>query len=203
MSKIKTRFAPSPTGFLHIGSLRTALYNYLFAKQHQGKFLLRIEDTDQSRSVKNADKQLISVLSKMGLNYDEGPIMGRGTQISEKGQTGPYFQSKRLKIYQEYAKILVEQDKAYYCFCSAERLDKLRTEQQLNKQAPKYDGCCKKLTENEKIQKLQSRSPYVIRLKVPKQGSVKFNDLIRGSVEIKNEEIDEQVLIKSDGFPTY
>jgi len=204
MSKyIKTRFAPSPTGYLHIGGLRGALYAYLFAKQNKGKFILRIEDTDQSRYVENAEKNIISTLQNIGLNWDEGPFLDKESNIKEKGQNGPYFQSKRLKIYQEYSQKLIEDGHAYYCFCSTERLNNLRQSQQAHNEPSKYDGCCRKLTKNEINQKLQNKELYVIRLKMPKSGEVKFNDLIRGEVKFQMEDIDDQVLIKSDGFPTY
>ncbi|MBU1036990.1 glutamate--tRNA ligase [Patescibacteria group bacterium] len=201
--KIKTRFAPSPTGQLHIGGLRTALYNYLFTKQHKGKFVLRIEDTDRSRYVENAEIKLIQTLSKIGLNWDEGPVMGKTTEITEKGQNKPYFQSKRVKIYQEYAEKLIKSGNAYYCFCSEDRLKKLREKQQQNNQPTRYDGLCRKLSETEIQKKLQNQEPFVIRLKVPQSGEVTFKDIIRGQVKIQTEDIDDQILFKSDGFPTY
>ena len=200
---IKTRFAPSPTGYLHIGGLRTALYSYLFAKQNRGKFILRIEDTDQSRAVPGAEKQLIEALQKMGLKWHEGPIMDKTPSLAEKGQNGPYFQSKRLKIYQEYVQKLLANGNAYYCFCSTGRLADLREKQQAEKLPSKYDGCCRKLTESEIKTKLETGDPKVIRLKVPENREVVFTDLIRGEVKISSAEIDDQVLIKSDGYPTY
>ena len=208
---IKTRFAPSPTGFLHIGGLRGALYSYLYAKQHKGKFILRIEDTDQSRYVSGAEKNIISTLQKIGLNWDEGPYLDKHSTIKEKGGFGPYFQSKRLKIYQEYAQKLIDSGDAYYCFCTPERLTELRSKQQENKLQPKYDGCCRKFIEKYKNSKFKIRNsklfvnnnPCVIRLKVPESGEIKFNDLIRGEVKFQMEDVDDQVLIKSDGFPTY
>ena len=200
-NKIKTRFAPSPTGYLHIGGLRTALYNYLFAKQNRGKMILRIEDTDQERQVKDAEKQLISTLQKMGLKWAEGPQLNKTLSITEKGRNRPYFQSKRLKIYQEYAQKLVDSGNAYYCICSKERLEKLRKEQQAKKLPPKYDGYCRTQIPNNKSQ--MPNCDFVIRLRVPEQGSIKFKDLIRGEIKIDFSEVDDQVLIKSDGFPTY
>jgi len=201
---IKTRFAPSPTGYLHIGGLRTALYNYLFAKQNQGKFFLRIEDTDQTRYVAGAEKALLLTLQKMGLKSDEGPRMDKSLRIKEKGKNGPYFQSKRLKIYQEYAQKLVEKGQAYYCFCSEERLADLRAKQQANEQPSRYDGLCRKLSENVMKSKLQNPIfKFVIRLKVPESGEVVFKDIIRGEVKFQTEDIDDQILLKSDGFPTY
>lgn len=200
---IKTRFAPSPTGYLHIGGLRTALYAYIFAVQNKGKFILRIEDTDQSREVTGAAEKLLETLTKMDLEWSEGPYLDKDLKIREKGSNGPYFQSQRLKIYQEYAQKLINEDKAYYCFCSQQKLSDLRLKQQENKEQPKYDQCCRKLTESEVKEKSKRGLPFVIRLKVPAGSQVVFNDLIRGEVKISTKEIDDQVLIKSDGFPTY
>lgn len=193
---IKTRFAPSPTGYLHIGGLRTALYNYLYAKQNGGVFVLRIEDTDQKREVRGAVESLIQTMQKMGLNWDEGPMLDKDLNLTEKGQNGPYLQSKRLKIYQEYAQKLLETKNAYICDCSPERLEKVRQAQEARKEAPRYDGHCRNLD-------LKTDTAYTIRLKVPSDREVVFTDLIRGEVKFKTSEIDDQVLIKSDGFPTY
>ncbi len=200
---IKTRFAPSPTGYLHIGGLRTALYNYLYAKQNKGKFVLRIEDTDQKREVKGALESLMQTLKNLGLNWDEGPKRGIITKITNKGQNGPYLQSKRLKIYQKYAQKLLESGQAYYCFCSEERLANLKQEQEEKKLPPKYDGLCQKLSPEEINSKLKAENLKVIRLKVPQNREVVFNDLIRGQIKFKASEIDDQILMKSDGFPTY
>lgn len=185
--EIKVRFAPSPTGFLHIGSLRTALYNWLFARKYKGKLILRIEDTDQTRLVKGAVENILESLSWYGLDYDEGPI----------------FQSKRFSVYKEYADQLVKEGHAYHCFCSQQRLDELRKFQEANKLAPKYDGFCRNLSEKKIKEKIAKNAPYVIRLKVPEEGSVEFEDIIKGKVIFENKNIDDQVLIKSDGFPTY
>ncbi len=201
--KVKTRFAPSPTGYLHIGGLRSALFSYLFAKQYNGKFILRIEDTDRSRYVEGAELQIINSLQKMGLNWDEGPYLINDTKFKEKGQNGPYFQSKRLKIYKEYLKKLISSKKAYYCFCTEERLEKLRAEQQSQKQPTKYDNKCRNLTESEVNRKLINNEKYVVRLKVPDKGEIKFNDIIRSQVSFQVEDVDDQILIKSDGYPTY
>lgn len=184
---IKTRFAPSPTGYLHIGGLRTALYNYLFAKNNKGKFILRIEDTDRSRYIKDADKQLVSTIKSFGLNFDKGPI----------------YQSKRLKIYKKFADQLIKEKKAYYCFCSKERLDTLRETQEKNKQVPKYDRHCLSLSDEEIQKKLKNKESYVIRMKLPDDENIIFNDLVYGEVKINSNDLDDQVLIKSDGFPTY
>ncbi len=184
---IKTRFAPSPTGYLHIGGLRTALYNYLFAKNQNGKFALRIEDTDRSRYVENADKELVKAIKSFRLNFDDGPI----------------YQSKRLKTYKKYADQLVSEGKAYYCFCSKERLDEARKNQEKNKQVPKYDRHCLALSKEEIEEKLKNKENYVIRLKLPDNTDIIFNDLVYGEIKINTHDIDDQVLIKSDGFPTY
>lgn len=183
---IKTRFAPSPTGYLHIGSLRTVVYNYFFAKKHNGIFLLRIEDTDRERFVEGATESLIETLKRLDLNFDEGP----------------YVQSERLPIYQKHAKQLIDSGNAYYCFCSKERLEQLREQQQIAKQTTKYDRLCCKLSHEEIQKRLSANESHVIRMKIPEGKSV-FHDEIRGDVVIDNSEIDDQVLLKADGFPTY
>lgn len=183
---VKTRFPPSPTGFLHVGSLRTALYNYYFAKKHHGTFLLRIEDTDQTRLVEGAVEALIRTLHRMDITYDEGP----------------YIQSERLQIYKEHALKLVEKQKAYYCFCQKERLEKLRQSQAATKRPSKYDRACLKLSQNEIASRLAKNEPHVIRMQIP-EGKTTFVDEVRGSITIDNNEIDDQVLLKTDGFPTY
>lgn len=198
---VKTRFPPSPTGFLHIGSLRTALYNYLFAKKHKGTFLIRVEDTDRERYVKGAVESLIRTLETVGMSYDEGPILVDG-KLSEKGSNGPYTQSQRLPIYKEHAQKLVEQGSAYYCFCSKERLEELRNQQQIAKLQTKYDRCCLKLDPEEITRRLSAGESHVIRLMIP-GGETTFHDEIRGSITISNSEIDDQVLMKTDGYPTY
>jgi len=165
--------------------------------------VLRIEDTDQKREVKGAVEALITTLQKMGLNWDEGPVLDSSLNLGEKGQNGPFLQSKRVDLYQEYASELIGQGKAYYCFCTEERLAKLREEQEANKQAPRYDGLCRNLVGDEIENKLKQGLNKVIRLKIPQEREVAFKDLIRGEVKFKSSEIDDQVLIKSDGFPTY
>ncbi|MCC6866752.1 MAG: glutamate--tRNA ligase [Ignavibacteria bacterium] len=192
---IRVRFAPSPTGYLHLGSLRTALFNYLFAKHNNGKFILRIEDTDQSRKVEGAVENLINILNDMGLKYDEGPIAG--------GEYGPYFQSERLDIYKKYCDELLANGYAYYAFETAQELDEMRKIQQMQGKQTMYNRRARNLTENEINEKIASGVPYVIRLKVPLNEEIKFNDLIRGNVKIETNMIDDQVLLKSDGFPTY
>jgi len=187
MSKVRVRIAPSPTGEnLHIGNVYTALLNFVFARQNNGKFIVRIEDTDRTRLIPGAEKRILSSLKWLGLTYDEGPDID--------GPFGPYRQSKRLNLYRQYAEQLVKSGHAYYCSCSPERLDKMRKEQQAKGFPTLYDGKCKN---NLKSQK------YVIRLNVPEEGMTEFNDLIRGKISFENKLIDDQVLLKSDGYPTY
>lgn len=200
--KIRVRFAPSPTGYMHIGNFRTALYTYLFAKKNGGNFILRIEDTDQKRFVPDALEKLINILNWAGFEYTEGPILAVG-QLKEVGEHGPYIQSERLDIYKKYADELLNKDFAYRCFCSPERLEEMRNTQLANKQAPMYDRTCLKLSEKEIQEKLKNNELFVIRQKINTEGETEFNDLIRGSVKIKNELLDDQVLLKSDGYPTY
>lgn len=192
---IITRFAPSPTGYLHIGSLRTVLYNYLYAKQKDGKFLLRIEDTDQSRYVEGSVENLQNVLASVGLIPDEGP--------NNPGTKGPYFQSERLDIYKKYIDELIERDEAYYCFCTSERLAELREEQQSLGLPTRYDKKCRYLTPEEVQEKLDAGLSYTVRLKVPENTEVSFHDTIRGTITIPSKDVDDQVLLKADGFPTY
>lgn len=192
---VRTRMAPSPTGEMHVGSLATALKNYAFAKRHGGSFILRIEDTDKTREVEGGVAAIQDILKKYSIICDEGPEIG--------GDFGPYIQSERLAIYPEYAKKLVADNKAYYCFCSQERIEKLRDEQREHKIPPKYDGLCKSLTTQEVESKVAANEKYVIRLKVPTNQEITFDDWIRGPITINSDIIDDQVLIKSDGFPTY
>ncbi|VAX15290.1 Glutamyl-tRNA synthetase @ Glutamyl-tRNA(Gln) synthetase, partial [hydrothermal vent metagenome] len=192
----RVRFAPSPTGYLHVGGLRTALYNYLFAKRNGGKFILRIEDTDRNRFVEGAVENLIDTINWVGLDYDEGPNKG--------GDFEPYFQSERLDIYKKYADQLIEQGDAYRCFCTPERLKALREEQQKAKlPQAKYDKHCLLLSKEEIEQNLAEGKPHVVRLNVRSGDSVIIDDIVRGRVEFTRDVIDDQVLIKTDGFPTY
>ncbi|OGD67095.1 glutamate--tRNA ligase [Candidatus Berkelbacteria bacterium RIFCSPHIGHO2_12_FULL_36_9] len=192
---IRVRFAPSPTGEIHIGSVRTALFNFLFAKHHKGKIVLRIEDTDVKRFVKGATERLIKGLKWLGIEFDESPEKG--------GKFKPYVQSERLGLYQQFAQQLVENGHAYYCFCTEERLKKLRDEQEKKKQAPMYDRTCLSLLHGAIVSLLKKKTPYVIRMKIPYSSSTEFDDLIRGHISINNSTIDDQILIKSDGMPTY
>jgi glutamyl-tRNA synthetase len=192
----RVRFAPSPTGYLHVGGLRTALYNYLFAKRNNGTFVLRIEDTDRNRFVEGAVENLIKALKWAGLDFDEGPETG--------GDFGPYMQSQRLDIYKKYADELIEKGKAYYCFCTPERLKALKEEQEKQKlPQAKYDKLCLHLTKKEVENKLASGIPKVVRLNVEENHTIKFDDIIREHVEFESNNVDDQVLIKSDGYPTY
>lgn len=192
---VRVRFAPSPTGHMHIGSARTALYNYLLAKQTGGKFILRIEDTDQKRYVEGTEQELMDGLRWLGLNYDEGPDVG--------GEYGPYRQTERKAIYQEQIKILLENGSAFPCFCTAERLAAVRQEQQKYKQQTGYDGHCKQISPIEAKSRMESGEPHVIRFNMPREGRTVVNDLLRGQIVIENRTLDDSVLIKSDGLPTY
>ncbi len=196
MNKVKTRFAPSPTGRMHVGNLRTALYAYLIAKHEGGTFMLRIEDTDQERYVEGAVEIINRTLAKTGLIHDEGP--------DKDGGCGPYVQSERQKagIYMEYAKKLIEKGEAYYCFCDKERLDSLKQEV-AGKEIVVYDKHCLNLPKEEIEAKLAAGVPFVIRQNVPKEGTTRFVDEIYGTIEVPNAELDDMILIKSDGYPTY
>ncbi len=195
MNRVRTRFAPSPTGFLHVGGLRTALYNYLLAKKGNGDFILRIEDTDQSRKVEGAMENLIDTLHWAGVEFDEGP--------GKEGSFGPYIQSQRLSLYQRYAHQLTEEDKAYYCFCTPERLEEVRRKQIAAKISASYDRHCRALTKEEAEKRRKAGEPFVIRMKVPLEGELTFTDIIRGEVTIAHKILDDQVILKSDGYPTY
>lgn len=202
MKEVRLRFAPSPTGYLHIGGLRTALYNYLFAKHNNGKFILRIEDTDQTRFVEGAIENLIEALHWAGIEYDEGVFVEDG-KVVEKGDYGPYIQSKRLDTYKKYVDELIEKGHAYYCFCSKERLDQVREEQKVKGLVPKYDGLCRNISIEEAKKRIANGEEYVVRQKLPHNYDIKFHDLVRGDIVINTNDIDDQVLLKSDGFPTY
>jgi glutamyl-tRNA synthetase len=203
MEKIRVRFAPSPTGFLHIGGLRTALYDYLFARKHEGDFLLRIEDTDQKRFVPNALEKFIESLHWAGLDYSEGVYLENG-KVIQKGEYGPYIQSERLEIYRKYAEELIEMGHAYYCFCEPVRLEKMKEEKMKNKQAAMYDKYCLKNVSPEDVNNnLKNNIQFTIRMKVTANETVKFQDLVRGEISFETNNIDDQILIKSDGFPTY
>ena len=193
--RVRVRFAPSPTGYLHVGGARTAIFNWLFAKHMGGDFLLRIEDTDQTRYDEKAFHELIADLKWLGLTWDEGPEMG--------GPHEPYFQSQRLSHYQEYSRQLVDGGHAYPCFCTSERIDALREQQKLNKLPSSYDRLCRNIPVDVAAQRVRDGDKHVIRLKVPFHGVTVFNDFIRGSIEYQNRILDDMVLLKTDGFPTY
>ncbi len=192
-NKVTTRFAPSPTGFMHIGNLRTALYSYLLAKSQGGNFILRIEDTDQERLVEGAVDVILDTLKATGISYDEGPLVG--------GEHGPYIQSERLPIYREYAEKLIDGGHAYYCFCSKERLDSLKDENGIGG----YDGHCREMnyTSEDAARHKAEGGHVVIRQKMPEEGKTSYVDMVYGEVEIDNSELRDQVLIKDDGYPTY
>lgn len=200
---VRVRFAPSPTGFVHIGSLRTALYNYLFAKKMGGEYILRVEDTDQSRLVDGAIENMLNAMEWAGIEHDEGVALDENGTIVQKGNYGPYIQSERLDIYKEYIKELLDSGKAYYCFCTKERLDEVREKQKEAGETPRYDGHCRDLSKEEVKKRLASGEPYVIRLRLPENHVIKFTDLVRGETEFNTNDLDDQVLIKTDGFPTY
>lgn len=193
----RTRFAPSPTGYMHVGNLRTALYAYLAAKAggQDGTFILRVEDTDQERFVEGAMDVIYQTLRETGLNWDEGPDVG--------GPVGPYIQSERGEIYAKYARQLIEQGDAYYCFCDKERLDEMKTLQRASSIAPKYDRHCLRLSKEEIAEKLAAGVPHVIRQRIPDEGTVTFHDEIRGDITVECATLDDQVLVKADGMPTY
>jgi len=195
MNNIRLRFAPSPTGFLHIGNLRTALFGYLIAQNLGGKFILRIEDTDQKREVNDAVDKLLNVLSWVGIDFDEGPHRG--------GPFAPYTQTERLDIYQKYIQELLDKDLAYHCFCSAERLEEMREKQTANKLAPRYDRACRDLTREEVEKRIAQGEKYVIRQKMPLTGEIKVYDELRGEISFQASDLEDHVLIKSDGVPTY
>ena len=193
--EVRTRFAPSPTGYMHIGNLRTALYEYLIAKSQGGKFILRIEDTDQERQVEGAVDVIYNTLRMTGLKHDEGPDIG--------GDYGPYVQSERMGMYMDYAKELVEKGEAYYCFCTKERLESLKESNAEGAAFAKYDRHCLGLSKEEVQAKLDAGEPFVIRQKMPDSGTTTFSDVVYGDITVENTELDDQILMKADGFPTY
>ncbi len=193
--KVRTRYAPSPTGFMHIGNLRTAIFEYLLAKKYDGDFILRIEDTDQEREVEGAIDFIYDTLKLCNFKIDEGP--------NNPGKYGPYIQSERKEIYAKYAKELVEKGKAYYCFCTEEDIKKDREEAEKRGKAYFYDGKCSRLLKSEIEEKLKNNVPYVIRQKMPKYGITEVNDLLYGKIKIDNSILEDQILLKSDGYPTY
>ncbi|MEG1984559.1 MAG: glutamate--tRNA ligase [Oscillospiraceae bacterium] len=194
LSNVRTRFAPSPTGYMHVGNLRTALYAYLLAKKNGGSFILRIEDTDQERYVEGSVDIIYNTLKDAGLNWDEGPDIG--------GPYAPYVQSERMGDYIKYARKLVENGGAYYCFCTKEELEARCASTEIDGIA-RYDGHCKQLSEQEVKKRIDAGAPYIIRQKMPTSGTTVFHDLVYGDIEVDNAELEDQILIKSDGMPTY
>lgn len=190
-NEARTRFAPSPTGYMHVGNLRTALYTYLIARNLGGKFILRIEDTDQGRLVEGATDVIYKTLVECGLEHDEGPDIG--------GPVGPYIQTERRDLYGKYAELLIQKGAAYRCFCTKERLEELHA----NDPTAKYDGHCAHLSQEEINEKLAAGVPYVIRQRIPQEGTTTFSDVVFGDITVENSTLDDQVLIKSDGLPTY
>lgn len=191
----RTRFAPSPTGYMHIGNLRTALYTYIIARKYGGKFILRIEDTDQGRFVEGATEVIYDTLRKCGLEWDEGPDIG--------GPVGPYIQSERMGLFKEYAEQLVKSGHAYYCFCTKERMEQVHEEQRAKGITPTYDRHCRELPQEEVDKLLAEGVPYVIRQKVPLDGTTTFHDELYGDITVPNADLDDQILLKADGMPTY
>jgi glutamyl-tRNA synthetase len=192
---VRVRFAPSPTGHMHLGSARTALYDYLFTRRTGGKFVLRIEDTDLKRFVPGAEQEIMDGLRWLGIPYDEGPDVG--------GPYGPYRQTERMDIYHQHAEILIEKGHAYPCFCSPERLEKMRQEQQQRKETPRYDGTCRQLSPDEAARKVAGGEKHVIRFKMPESGSTTAHDLLRGDIIVENTNIGDYVIVTSSGSPTY
>jgi glutamyl-tRNA synthetase len=193
---VRVRYAPSPTGMPHVGNIRTALFNWVFARHHGGKFIVRIEDTDRTRFVEGSEQAILHSLRWLGLDWDEGPEVG--------GSHAPYYQSQRLEIYQRIARQLVEEGKAYQCFCTPEELEQMRAQQRAQgAAATMYDRRCRKLTPAEVKAREESGLPYVIRFKMPLEGTAEYDDLIHGRTVFQNKLTDDFVMLKSDGFPTY
>ena len=195
MNPVRVRFAPSPTGHTHLASGRTALYNYLLARQTGGQFILRIEDTDQKRYVPGSEKELIDSLHWLGINWDEGPDVG--------GPYGPYYQTQRKDMYQEYAQKLIEAGHAYYCFCTPERLEQVRKEQRSRKENPRYDGLCRRLDPGKAQKRVAAGEQHVVRIKMPDTGSITAHDLIRGDITVDHSAMDDHVIVRSDGLALY
>lgn len=205
MKEVRLRFAPSPTGYVHIGGLRTALYNYLYARGQKGKFILRIEDTDRTRYVEGAIENLIKELKWAGIDIDEGVSLDEAGNIINVGDCKPYIQSERVKqgIYDKYVDRLIEEGKAYYCFCTKERLDHIREAQKADGKIAKYDGFCRGVSLEEARERIAKGEEHVVRMKLPANKDISFDDAIKGRITINTDDMDDQVLIKSDGFPTY
>lgn len=200
---VRVRFAPSPTGRMHVGNFRSALYNYLFARKHGGVFFVRIEDTDRTRLVENGVQGILRTLSSMGLTYDEGPFLNEDGSVDQRGSKGPYIQSERLEIYRTHLNQLLEHGEAYPCFCTPERLEELRAAQEAAKLPTGYDRRCRDLAREESQRRIDAGERVVYRAKMPLEGETEIEDAVRGAVSFKNALLDDYVLLKSDGFPTY
>jgi len=200
---MRTRFAPSPTGFLHVGGVRTALFAWLMAKKTKGTFVLRLEDTDRAREVPGAAGNILKTLAWAGLSPDEGVMLDAQGKITEKGSFGPYIQSKRTELYREHAEILLKQGHAYRCFCSPERLEEMRKQQEKRRQAPMYDRTCLDIPEEEVRRRVAAGEKHVLRMKIPREEMIVYDDEIYGKLSFKGHTIDDQILLKSDRFPTY
>ncbi len=203
MENVRVRYAPSPTGRMHIGNFRSALYNYLFARKHGGVFYLRIEDTDRARYVEGGVENILRTLASMGLTYDEGPFLTHDGRVEQRGGMGPYVQSERLQIYRQQLEQLIEQGDSYPCFCTSERLDALRKEQEAAKLPTGYDRRCRTLKSDETARRIAAGEPHVFRARMPDDGETVFQDGVRGTVSFRNGLLDDYVLLKSDGYPTY
>lgn len=202
LDKPRIRFAPSPTGFIHLGGLRMFFYNYLIAKKYNGTLIIRIEDTDSERFVSGAVENFLQTFSQFGLPHDEGPFLAADGTIKQRGDFGPYIQSQRLPLYAEHAQTLLAQGSAYRCFCSEERLQQLRERQIAEKKAPGYDGHCRDLDPQDAQQRQAAGESCVVRLRVP-AGTTTYHDAVRGQITFDNATIDDQILLKSNGYPTY
>jgi len=200
---VRVRFAPSPTGFVHIGSLRTALYNYLFAMKNNGQYILRIEDTDRTRLVEGAVEGMLEAMKWTGVNHVEGPFLTEVGEVVQKGEFGPYVQSERLDIYEKFAEQLINDGHAYYCFCHKERLESVREAQKAEGLTPKYDGHCRHISLEDAKRRIAAGESHVVRLRLPENREITFEDAVRGVVTFNTDELDDQVLMKQDGFPTY
>lgn len=200
---VRVRFAPSPTGYLHIGLARTALYNWLFSKKYNGRFILRIEDTDELRSTKESVLTILESLSWLGLEWAEGPLFCEEFETKQVGDYGPYFQMQRLNLYKKFAEELLQKNMAYYCYCSPEELEESRKRQISLKKPPKYEGKCRNLTPEERNKKEKEGRAPTIRFKMPKEGTTKFFDLIRDKIEFENKELEDFIIMKANGTPTY
>ncbi len=195
MNPVRVRFAPSPTGHMHLGSARTALYDYLLARKTGGQFILRIEDTDRKRFVPGTEEELMEGMRWLGIQWDEGPDIG--------GPYGPYRQSERKEIYQKYARQLIDMGRAYYCFCTSERLDAVRQEQQKRKESTHYDGLCRDIPAEEAQRRVDAGEPHVIRFKMPKEGATTGVDVLRGQITVENSQLDDYIIVKTDGLALY